>query len=719
MIQNFSVAFQQMASFLSISKLRAFPEILEELVQQSLVILPSERHRNAQDVSGSLQSLFGLQLHDKDIQAAIDSLVARKAVQTLASGSLALEEANALRIERRIQDARELESRVKVKWISEADRKKSCLAPDDLWKALRDFLQQAFRRHGIQVATLVDPNIEVANEQSSGLSYIVDETVAKLFPRLSPTEKRSVAEVISSFFDAASIDNDRARYISGLADGAFNYFSLSIAPDVSKRFRDKLDNLTIFMDTNFLFGILDLHLNTQVDVSAELVQAISDFKLPFKMRYHEATSRELTNTLTFYGSVLRSTKWPQAISRAAHNLGALSGIELKYHQLNAERRVDVEDFLAPYQQWQILLKSKGIDVYRGDSSEERLRRRANLEDAYRRYFAQVGRTKSPEAIQHDIAVLEAVRSLRTPNRPALESGAMLLTCDNHLFRFDSISSRQSHDFGCTMLPSVLWQVLRPFVADASDYDKAFAESFGVPEFSLGRGNASKAATKMLSILAGYKDIPEETAAAMLSSSMVLSQIERAESDEDFYRIIDNELARQNTSLIEELAEIERQKQLEQENSKQRSEELAHAKEVIAGKEAELARIKKAIAEQEEVASIRGKQLSEAAEARQVAEAKASNQQTNIDSSKRQIRNLRRAVGVSIGLLVSLLFYFLINTVGVWPWLQKHDHSVGIQASAILLLIFASLGIAEPNRRLRLLWFAATALPVIGALLTIL
>ncbi len=719
MIQNFSVAFQQMASFLSISKLRAFPDILEELVQQSLVILPSDRHGNAQDVSASLQSLFGLQLNDKDIQAAIDSLVARKAVQTLANGSLALEESNAVRIERRIQDARELEFRVKAKWTAAVGRKKCCVVSDDLWKALRDFLQQAFRRHGIQVAALVDPNIDVSHEQSSSLSYIVDETVARLFPQLAPAEKRSAAEVISSFFDAGSIDNDRARYISGLADGAFNYFSLSIAPDVSKRFRDKLDSLTIFMDTNFLFGILDLHLNTQVDVSAELVEAINRFRLPFKMRYHEATSRELTNTLTFYSSVLRSTKWPQAISRAANNLGALSGIELKYHQLNAERRVDVEDFLAPYQQWQILLKSKGIDVYRGDSSEERLRRRADLEDAYRRYFAQVGRTKFPEAVQHDMAVLEAVRSLRTPNRAALESGAMLLTCDHHLFRFDSISSRQSRDFGCTMLPSVFWQVLRPFVADASDYDKAFAESFGIPEFSLTRGNASKAATRMLSILASYKDIPEETAAAMLSSSMVLSQIERAESDEDFYRIIDSELARQNTSLIEELAEVEKQKQIEQESATQRAKELAQAKGIIADKEAELANLEKELAERDDVASIKRKQLSAAAEARQVAEDQASSQQTAIDSSRRQIRNLRRGVGLSVGLLLSLVFYLLINMVGVWPWLQNHYHSVGIQASAIILLILAALGIAEPNRRLRLLWFAATALPVIGALLTIL
>ena len=83
----------------------------------------------------------------------------------------------------------------------------------------------------------------------------------------------------------------------------------------------KLNPLILFLDTNFLFGLLNLHVNPQVDVSAELCDSILKFHLPFKLRYHDATTREMTNTLFYFGGELRRQKWPQNISRAAANWG--------------------------------------------------------------------------------------------------------------------------------------------------------------------------------------------------------------------------------------------------------------------------------------------------------------------------------------------------------------------------------------------------------------
>jgi hypothetical protein len=105
--------------------------------------------------------------------------------------------------------------------------------------------------------------------------------------------------------------------------------------------------------------------------------------------------------------------------------GSLSGIELRYHSKNAEQPVSVDDFTAPYQHWQVLLKDKGIDVYKTDSSETRLRARADLEADYNQYLISVNREKPIEAIQHDMTVLETVRSLRTNARNTLDAGCHL------------------------------------------------------------------------------------------------------------------------------------------------------------------------------------------------------------------------------------------------------------------------------------------------------
>src|SRR5437588_746295 len=99
----------------------------------------------------------------------------------------------------------------------------------------------------------------------------------------------------------------------------------------------------------------------------------------------------MDNTLFYFGSELKKQKWPQKISRAVVASDSLSGIELRYHSKNADQPVAVDDFLAPYQHWQILLKDKGIDVYNTNVSEEQLRARADLESDYKDYLQSVQR----------------------------------------------------------------------------------------------------------------------------------------------------------------------------------------------------------------------------------------------------------------------------------------------------------------------------------------
>jgi hypothetical protein len=54
-------------------------------------------------------------------------------------------------------------------------------------------------------------------------------------------------KVISDFLGSVGKHSDRTLYINQLADGAFNYFSLIVEPDVAKQFREKLSPLTLVL----------------------------------------------------------------------------------------------------------------------------------------------------------------------------------------------------------------------------------------------------------------------------------------------------------------------------------------------------------------------------------------------------------------------------------------------------------------------------------------
>ena len=694
-LPNFSLAFQQMASFVAIAKTRNSSEVLDELVQQCFVILPNEPFRSPSDLATAIHTLFGIRLAEREVGLSITRLTNRGRLIVIPGEQLALAPGVREALEVRIADAKRLEEEVKAAWLTQVAARYPELETTRLWKALRTYLAGAFRRHGIQAVALLDPQAEIAREHHASLATILESAINELFEE---TQRSAARESISSFISTVRSDRKRAEYIAQLADGAFNYFSLAVAPEVSEKLRGKLNNLVLFLDTNFLFGLLQLHVNPQVDVSAELLDVIQEFKLPFILRYHEATTREMSNTLYYFGGELRKRKWPLHISRAAVQSGALSGIELRYHQKNSERSIEVDDFLSPYEHWDILLKDRGIDIYRVESSDQRLRARADLEVDYKDFLARVRREKPYEAIQHDMAVLETVRSMRSNAKTTLDAGAILVTCDYYLCRFDWESSRVEGKPNCAVLPSLLWQILRPFVSDSQEFDQAFAETFALPEFMLTRGGAERAASRMLSILAGYRDIPEETAAKMLTNDLLLAELQTKKTDEEFAEAVESALAQENVALLEEKAALERQLSVEKTQREARERELNTTAQILQEKEKALAQQEKALLEKENaLRSLEQQTMAQNQEVRETVQQGLKEQreeqeaEARIQAAERWALRTVKIASIITGVLLVLVFEITVNSVLPWEWLLKHPNSFGLQGCIGLMTFFFILG----------------------------
>ncbi len=106
-------------------------------------------------------------------------------------------------------------------------------------------------------AALLDPSIKTDTEYETSLSTILRESIIDELP---PELHSLAARAIPDFFVKVGTDQDRSAYVIQLADGAFNFYTLEVPEDLAKRLQAQLKELTIFLDTNFLFGILDLHL---------------------------------------------------------------------------------------------------------------------------------------------------------------------------------------------------------------------------------------------------------------------------------------------------------------------------------------------------------------------------------------------------------------------------------------------------------------------------
>lgn len=725
-VRTFSRTFEKMCNFIAVAKTGDPRATVRGLVTLCLFELPDEQFDAAEPFRVTIETLFGLAIPEDQIEAALDDLEKQSIVSRPGNTNYRLKPAAMATLKQAIGDAQALEDRVKTAWFEQLEVSHPDLPAEDAWKVLRAYLQRTFRRHGIQAAALLDPTVDTPAEHVASLTAILHQVIDE--HKFLDAKMRERAEAaVSEFMAALGTDPDRVKYIAQLADAAFNFYTLEVPADLSAHLRQQLHELTLFLDTNFLFGILNLHYNTQVQVSHDLLRAIREHKLPFKLRFHEQTQREMSNTISHYGSILRSRAWSRSLSNAASNSRNLSGIEQKFHEQNAGGLIDVDEFLRLYEHFDYLLAEKDIKIFRPHA--ERPDAQNDMFHEYQTFLEKNGRgDKSYETVMHDAKVLEETRNLRTNTASSLKAGALLISCDYFLYRFDWETSRKDGRRACVLLPNMFWQILRPFVPADQDFEKAFAETFALPEFRAIGSGGSRACSKMLQILATYKEVPEQTAMKMLANGLLLDRLRSEHDDAKFEEQVEAAFVEENRNLIEEKAaleqELKRQKGRAEEETRKRQEDRAayeaKAKELNKGiKDAgqQLEAASRAITEHEQAkndAIQRAKAAEEsAAEARQKAEVEAEHK----SKAEREAFFMRVFAGIALGGIAVVVFLVLTHTLP-WFWLVSHKNTIPLQISVSATLMCASLGLVVGVWRkwcwgVGLLTFFVTLLSLMG------
>jgi len=720
---NFSAAFEQMCSIMAIGKTRDRGEVLAELVLHCLVFLPDEKFSSTSDILSALDGLLGIRIPEHEIQFALEKMMEAQSISKESGGNYSVPSKLRDEIQKAIDETHTLDKDIREGWEQETAINYPILDFHILWKSLRIYLAGAFQRHGIQAVALLDPSVEIPNEYSESLSSILINVINREFA----TDHRNAAKAaISEFMATTGNHPQRAKYISQLADGAFNYYSLTIDPKIASNFQKNLSSLDLFFDTNFLFGILDITVNPQVAVSNELLAAILKHGLPFRLYSHQKTIAELSNSINHYADVLGEKNWSRPISRAAAYSRHLSGVELRYHQRFAEEGIDVESFFRPYRHSDVLLKSKGIIPH--NPQENRVNERSALINEYQEFLGKIKKEKYYEQVDHDMTVLDVVRQKRTDAKSSLDAGALFITCDYTLYKFDWETSKTKGIRASTVLPNIFWQILRPFIPSDVDFDKSFAETFAIPEFRIFGSQASLACSKMLNILAGYKDFPEETARRLLSNDMLIESLQHASNEKMFQDLVEAEIVKENAALVEEKEIIAARYEKEKKEKDTARKELAVEAEKASKREKEFA-------EKQEMAEIR---IGQERLAAQLSEQKAKEAEKAKDEAEKQIQKANEATKIAqdeakkekeradlvialgksilVAALLIGLFEFALVQVPI-SGITDHQNGVGIRLSidTILLLLPIMFFLPKSGR-----WVLGTLiLPIVVGLYSIL
>ena len=721
--RNFSLTFEQMCNFAAITKTQDADETLRQLIQLCLVILPDEKFESASQIMEAM-ALFDLQFSEQQVQAGLNRLIAQGRILQPTNTYFTIPDSDRTQLQTRIREVKALEERVRQEWLEEISKKFPVLETDQAWKALRGHLASVFRNHGIQAIALLDPSIYTPPEQVENLSSLLNDALKDLF---LPEQRASAYDGISSFLATVGEHPERAKYITQLGDGVFTYFSLTVEPGVARHFHKKLSPLTLFFDTNFLFQICNFYgTGPQKEASYELLRIVQKHRFPFKLRYHQATRQEMRSTIDHYGAILRSGQ-----SRSIP-----TSIELVFHELNAKTGIDVDTFLKPYEHFDVFLTDKNILIHR--TQAERRSEHTPLLQEYRRFLEVRGKFKGEESLRHDITLLEAVHQLRSKAKSSLEAGALLVTLDTFLYRFDWEMSRSQGRPACVVLPDHFMQVLRPFVPSDSDFDRSFAATFALPEFRAMESKLSEAQQQLSSYLTSYEFIPEETAASLLTNGLMMERLHKVENDEQLQKDVESAMVYENAALLEEKAVLEKlleraeaeratkEKQFEQERieAEQMKARAEQAEQLLRQQAKELASLKKQVGRQGSGESKQQKiQVDQALElaarekqARVEAEKRAEQEALLRQKTEQRAHIYATVASIMFSIILIAVFELLISLIP-GAWFIQHRTRYGLQVAVDTLLLFITVGFFHPHRRN---WFwGAGAFALLGTILQLL
>ncbi len=575
---DYKQLLSRLCHLVALSETKKVEGVGDSLVLATLEIDPAHPARDQTAIAESLKVYFGIEFTTKDLNASISRLVQSGAIiGSSANSNLTLSPESRAKILERVSDATALEETIKQEWLAQVVKTNSLdsAAQGELWACLKLYLTKLFCRHGAQTALII-----------SGKAFQdadLDKSAADLLNAAIAAERKSVSapvikSAIQDFFSKQS--PDRARYIAQLLDGTFSFYTLFTDEATQSYLRHAIPRITIFLDTNFLFGILNLHDNPQNEVSVELVDLVRTQGLPFDLYYHEDSLAEIQNTILAAQRDLERVRWPSGLSRAVlqTRAEALTGIHLKFHRANAESEMDPATFFLKYRHLEKLLNEQGFKIYRRPDRrtiEEIDKQTAELASQYKNFLEQhfpFRKTKPIAAIKHDIVVWQAAKSLRRSGTGSLDVGAIFLSADQRLFAFDWGVMRQGHGLGVVVLPSQLLQLLRPFVPRTTDFDARFAEIFSLPQFRAAHSDFSKIIQRVLQFLASVKGISEETAAAILADEVLLRRLMEVETDQEIREIIESEVLQRNAALYQQQIELKTELQnLRSEADHQRTE----------------------------------------------------------------------------------------------------------------------------------------------------
>ena len=378
----------------------------------------------------------------------------------------------------------------------------------------------------------------------------------------------------------------------------------------------------VFVDTNFLFSILELHDNPSNVAATELNDLIATLKTNSKIRVDlvmtsrtiDEAKQSISTAKTRLAGFPMGANFTQAALRAD-----FSGMTRKYvaERSQRNRELSVSDWFDPYLSDLVpIARSKGVELF-----NETLDKYATRQDVVDDILAVVefersrNKPKTYEVVAHDMILWHLVND-RRPAYVESPSDAQdwILTLDYRFIHFDEFKRKQT---GSTVPicvhPTSLIQLLQFWVPRTKEFEEAILGSMRLPflfrEFDAEAERTSLRILEGMGRFEGRDDLTEETIQKVMLNDSLRARIALQENENAEVGLIRDAL----------LEEIVAQKETEANRAQQLQDNLVTREKTISTLESETKYKEKEIEELKETVESKEQHLRDADETIQVQE----------------------------------------------------------------------------------------------------
>lgn len=618
----------------------------------------SDHSPNIDELQEALKRDFCLQLNNGKLLAVLNELGKQNLLVQLQDGSYRIPDTQCALFEQEIAAAEKVSSDARDYFISLIQVMCEKLDPKNAWNLFESgFLAPLVKEVGSNAYYLI-----------SGKRMVIDKGLVDHFlKQFDPSFHRNLRELITVFLDPKKAEvrayitrQLHAQFCveaSGLTEAVINKLNATIGKQVQFR---------LFVDTNFLFSLLDLHDNPSNNAARELQGLITQLKsnLNIQLYITPRTVQEAKTSIASAKFSLSGVPSGTNFTQAALNVG-FTGMARRFLEERLKRgsKLSVDDWFDPYlDDFVAIAREKGIEFFNEDlstySSRQDVVDDINLVLEAEKRRSQSKR-KSYEKVAHDMILWHFAKDKRPAYvESTIDARDWILTVDFRFIGFDAHKQKKYESYVPLCLhPTSLIQLLQFWVPRTIEFEEAMLGSMRLPflfqAFDVEAERTTLKILKGLGRFEGRDDISEKTITRVILNDGLRTRLKAehpAEAEEEIAMIRD--------ALVEELqshaAEEALKAQHLQEIVQVREEKLSTLDVEVRSKKEEVESLKARIVEEESRSFATGERL--IAQGTEMAELKS--RLEIIEESKKQ----------QLALICYYIFFVLLITIsGFAAW----------------------------------------------------